>query len=135
VNRKGAQEWRAWYTFVRGQQGPDEHDELVFAPSRSQAIYKSDAYFWCGEWIEVGAVRVPFFDRWADPASPGPTDRDMLEGGWSVWCYGCNNAYLSEGDALDGEAFIDPETGGVFCEACWSKRPPEGLPVTAPKIA
>lgn len=63
-----------------------EHQQLVFAEKRSQAILKSEAYEWEGEYIGVQAIRKPEYDKYADQGYV--PKQVLLNDGWWFECYG-----------------------------------------------
>ena len=63
-----------------------EHQQLIFAENRSQAIIRSDAYQWDGDYIRVRAIRQPQYDAYAQLGSV--PKEILLEDGWWFECHG-----------------------------------------------
>lgn len=63
-----------------------EHQELVFAQKRPEAVLKSEAYQWEGDYINVRATREPEFDKYADQGYV--PKQVLLNNGWWFECYG-----------------------------------------------
>jgi hypothetical protein len=115
-----AAEKRAWH--VSNIYDDDhEHDEIVYATSRGQAIHYSEGLAYCQDWTEMRAVRAPEFDKFAPDDVPGPTDLEYVERGWSVWCHKCQDGPYRDYNLEDGDAFADPR-GRLFCAACWHEQ-------------
>lgn len=64
-----------------------EHQELVFAEKRSDAIRKSEAIQW-DEYINVRAVRQPDYDKYAEQRYV--PKEVLIQDGWWFECYGVN---------------------------------------------
>ena len=63
-----------------------EHQELVFAQKRSDAILKSEAYQWEGDYIGVRTTRKPEYDKYAEQGYV--PKQVLLSDGWWFECYG-----------------------------------------------
>ena len=63
-----------------------EHQQIVFAESRSKAIISSEAYEWSGRYIEVRAIRKPDYDKYAEQGYV--PKQVLLNDGWWFECHG-----------------------------------------------
>lgn len=94
---------KAWHTFIKHETGEDALHVIVFAETRAQAKYKSEAY---GEvdWTDITAIRVPQYDQYEET---GRIPREaMVKDGWVFDCDGCGGS-LSANNYKDGKVFCD----------------------------
>ncbi len=78
-----------------------DNQQIVFAEKRSEAILKSDAYEWDGDYTAVRATRESSYDKYADQ---GVVPKDvLLADGWWFECTGRKeNGYIC-GEHLTAE--------------------------------
>lgn len=97
---------KAWHV----QDTDGEHQEIVFAEKRSEAIYKSEASGWT-EYINVRAKRAKYCDDLEK--EPSAIIQAQLDNYWWLECHGgkCTKQVTID----DKYSIID---GHVYCEEC-----------------
>jgi hypothetical protein len=98
---------KAWHV----QDSDGEHQEVVFADKRNEAIYISEAYGWA-DYINVRAKRAKYADG-LENESKDKILQVLLENGW--W-FECGNCYTQ----VTEEDKFSIQNGHVFCEKCTS---------------
>lgn len=101
---------KAWHV----QEKDGEHQEIIFAETRTEAIRKSEAIGWT-DYIAVRAKRAPY----ADGLMTEPVNLKVaqLENGWWFECHGtkCTKQITS-----DDKHSIAGDT--ILCETCTKKE-------------
>ncbi|WP_345911033.1 hypothetical protein [Bacillus altitudinis] len=99
---------KAWH--VQDKYG--EHQQIIFADKRSEAIAKSEAKGWC-HFIDIRAKRA----KYADDLNTKPVKliQAQLENGWWFECCGsCSNHVTID----DKHSIVD---GFIYCGECSCK--------------
>lgn len=97
---------KAWHT----QTSDGEHQQIVFAETRGQAVQKSEAYGWT-DYTDVRATRANYADGYENVKEK--QFRTMqLQNGWWFECRGCSIGVTEE------DRYIVDEKGFVYCGIC-----------------
>lgn len=79
---------KAYHVYDNENYGEEACNEIVFAETREQAKYKSEAYSNGVPWTDITAIRKPIFDQYAETGIPRSA---YIAEGWYFECDECSS--------------------------------------------